>query len=66
MSSWVKFHANVIGWEGAILKKDVAVCGGLVIVSPPAGTESGMEDVAEAEELDAGADVDWDWDWDWD
>ena len=44
------------------MKKDVAVCGGLVIVSPPAGTESAIDVVEDVEELDAGAEVDWDWD----
>ena len=35
----VKFHAKVTVLEGAILKKEVAVCGGFVIVSPPAGAD---------------------------
>lgn len=48
----VKFQAKVMVFEGAILKKEVAVCGGFVIVRPPAGADTGMP-------LDE--EVDWDW-----
>ena len=34
---------KVTSWFWAILKKDVAVCGGCVIVSPPAAAVWGME-----------------------
>ena len=46
----VKFQAKVMVLEAAILKNEVAVCGGFVIVRPPAGAETGMpveEDEAE-------------------
>lgn len=38
----VKFQAKVIVLLGAILKYDVWVCGGCVIVRPPAGADWGM------------------------
>ena len=50
----VKFQAKVMVLEGAILKNEVAVWGGFVIVRPPAGAEMGMpldEDEAEPELL---------------
>jgi hypothetical protein len=39
----VMFQPKVTSWFWAILKKDVAVCGGCVIVSPPAAAVWGME-----------------------
>jgi hypothetical protein len=39
----VKFHPKVTGWLGAILKNEVAVCGGWVMVRPPAGAVWGIE-----------------------
>jgi hypothetical protein len=38
----VKFHAKVIKLSGAILKKEMAVCGGWVMVRPPAAAVCGM------------------------
>lgn len=38
----MKFHANVMVFPGAILKNEVCVWGGWVIVSPPAGADAGM------------------------
>ena len=34
-----KFHAKVIGWDGAILKKAMVDCGGWVMVRRPAGAD---------------------------
>ena len=39
----VKFQANVMACEGAILKKEIAVWGGWVMVIPPAAAVAGME-----------------------
>ena len=38
----VKFQAKVIVLPSAILKYDVCVCGGWVMVKPPAGADCGM------------------------
>lgn len=38
----MKFQAKVMVLLGAILKYDVCVCGGCVIVRPPAGADWGM------------------------
>ena len=37
-----KFHAKVMGWDGAILKKAMVVCGGWVMVMSPAGADAGI------------------------
>jgi len=47
--SEVKFHPKVIGLLGAILKKDVAVCGGWVMVMPPAAAVCGIAEVVDAD-----------------
>jgi hypothetical protein len=52
--SEVKFHPKVIGLSGAILKKDVAVCGGWVMVIPPAAAVCGIAEVVDAEESEEG------------
>jgi hypothetical protein len=44
----VRFHPMVTIWFGAILKKDVAVCGGWVIVAPPGGSVCAMDGALEA------------------
>jgi hypothetical protein len=41
-STYEKFQAKVMGWDCAILKKAMVVCGGWVMVRRPAGTELGM------------------------
>ena len=46
-SRYVKFQANVMVLPGAILKYDVWVCGGWVMVKPPAGAVWGMLSVDE-------------------
>jgi hypothetical protein len=54
---YVKFHAIVTVLPCAILKKDVCVWGGWVMVSPPAGADCGMlrvEVVADCEALPPG------------
>ena len=38
-----KLHEKVIGWFVAILKYEVAVCGGCTTVRPPAGAVGGIE-----------------------
>lgn len=49
----VIFQPKVTGSLGAILKNEVAVCGGWVMVRPPAGAVWGMElELVEADGLD--------------
>jgi hypothetical protein len=56
--TYEKFHANVMGCDGATLKKAMVVCGGWVMVMSPAGTDAGMlVDVEFAERLDEDAAV---------
>jgi hypothetical protein len=43
--TYEKFHAKVMDWDGAILKKAIVVCGGWVMVRSPAGAVWGMETV---------------------
>jgi len=47
----VKFHAKVICWDAAILKKAMVVCGGWVMVRTPAGADTGMLSVEFAARL---------------
>jgi hypothetical protein len=44
----VRFHAMVIIWFSAILKKLVAVCGGCVMLAKPGGFVCAIEGVLEA------------------
>ena len=50
----VIFQPKVTGWLGAILKNEVAVCGGLVMVRPPAGAVWGILDDEDDPDCEAG------------
>jgi len=51
----VIFQPKVTGWLGAILKNEVAVCGGWVMVRPPAAAVWGMTRTEELELVEADA-----------
>lgn len=40
--TYEKFHAKVMGWDGAILKNAMVDSGGWVMVRRPAGADWGM------------------------